>query len=325
MTQPTTLETRTPAPSKAAYAFALVVALLVVGLLGFTAYAKSFYPNKGEVMIEGLNLSLEGHVFDRGIAAFELFVAVMLLGLHRFWGAWMLNALLFGALGGYSLFKSWHGESCGCFAKLWSPPPYSMFAVDVVIVLVSMLLSLALRAPKAIIPVTLAGSLVTAAAGWAASDATTPPKRAETALLHAGKLAHARLLESELLRDVREQPEGGPAWLICAFDPACHICEAMKPLIQFKQDEYTENADPILQIRQFSIPDLVTQVGIEAHAWETPTIFVVSNGAITRLWSGKALEDFTPERLDAIYSTLEAGGYPPEEAPPLVAPAPPAK
>ncbi|MBL8746271.1 MAG: hypothetical protein JNK58_07950 [Phycisphaerae bacterium] len=308
-------------PASAARTAALIAAILIAGLLFFTAYAKAAYPNPKDIQVEHTSLTIAGTTFERTVAVIEATIAVVLIGLHRRWAVWILSTLFFGALAGYSFFKSWHGESCGCFSKMFDPPPYSMFAVDALIVALSLGLAAALRAPRMLLPVTMVGVLAAAGAGWVVSDAVTPPRKAETAQKHGNKFAYTRLFESEPLRDIREQPEGGPAWLVCAFDPTCHICEAMKPLIDFKREEFAESNDPILQIREFSIPELEKSLGIEQIAWDTPTVFVIQDGKITKLWSGKALEDFTPERFQEIYDTVSAGGYPPEDAPPMTAPA----
>ncbi len=309
-----------PSPAAAVRAAALIAALLIAGLLLFTAYAKAVYPNPKAIAVEGTSVTIAGPTFDRAVAGIEAAIAVIIIGLRRRWAVWILGAVFFGALAGYSFFKSWHGEACGCFATMFDPPPFSMFAVDVLIVAMSLGLAAALRAPRVLLPATIVGIVVAAGAGWAASDATTPPRKIETAAKHENKLAHTRLLESEPMRDIREQPEGGPAWLVCVFDPTCHICEAMKPLIDFKREGFVETNDPILQIREFSIPELEKTVGIEPSAWETPTMFIVQDGKITKMWSGKVLEDYTQERFQEMYDTLSAGGYPLEEAPELTAP-----
>jgi hypothetical protein len=320
MTQPAS-PTTPPSPAAVVRTAALIAALLIAGLLFFTGYAKAAYPNPKDIQVEHLDVTIAGPTFDRAVAGIEAAIAVIIIGLHRKWPAWILSALFFGALAGYSFFKSWHGESCGCFSKMFDPPPYSMFAVDALIVAISLGLTAALRAPRVLLPLSIVGVLVAAGAGWAASDMTTPPRRSEPPPEANNKLAHTRLLESEPMKDIREQPEGGPAWLVCAFDPTCHICEAMKPLIDFKREELAETNDPILQIREFEVPRMETELGIQQWTWETPTIFVVQDGKITKLWSGKVLEDFTPERFQEVYDTLSAGGYPPEDAPPLTAPA----
>lgn len=306
-------------PASAVRAAALIVALLIAGLLFFTAYAKAAYPNPKDIQVEHTTWVISGTTFDQTIAGFEAAIAVIIIGLHRKWPAWIASALFFGALAGFSFFKSWHGEACGCFSKMFDPPPYSMFAVDCLIVAISLGLTAALRAPRALLPAVIVGIVASAGAGWFVSDAVTPPRKDETAKVHENKLAHTRLFESDVMKEIREQPEGGPAWLVLAFDPTCHICEAMKPLIDFKKEELAETANPVLQIREFNIVELEKSLGIEQFAWQTPTMFVVSEGRITKLWSGKVLEDFTPERFQEIYDKLSAGGYAPEEAPPLTA------
>lgn len=316
MTQPAPTPTQPPRRARVA---ALIAALLIGALLALTAYAKAFHPSPKPVAIEGTSIVIDGPAFDRGVAGLEIVVGILLLALHRWWGAWILSSFFFAALAGYSFFKSHHGESCGCFSQMFDPPPYSMFTVDVVITMASLILAVALRAPRFVLPVAFMGILISAGAGWAASDATTPPRRAETAAQHGNKLAHTRLLESDLLKDIRDQEPGGAAWMICAFDPTCHICEAMKPLIEFKRDELAETDDPILRVRIFMIPELHKETGIEPFAWETPTVFIISDGKIVKLWSGKVLENYTPERFQEVYDTLAGGGYPPGDAPPMYA------
>ncbi len=310
---------RRPETIRAIRAVALAAAALIAGLLLFTAFAKAAYPNPKEITVEGLGWRIPGPTFERSIAALEVVVAVGLLTLRRAWGAWLLSALFFGALAGYGLFKSWHGEACGCFAKMFDPPPYSMVAVDVVIVGAALSLAAGLRSPRGLLALVMFGVIAAAGAGWAVSDATTPPRREEPPGPDK-RLAHALLLDSEAMKDIREQPADGPAWLIFAFDPTCHICEAMKPIIDFKRDELSETGDPVLQVREFSIPEMERDLKIDQWRWETPTLFVVHAGRIVKLWSGKSLEDFTPERFQEIYDTVAAGGYPAEDAPALTAP-----
>jgi hypothetical protein len=287
---------------------ATIAAVPIAGLLAFTAYAKAVYPNRSPVRFDNSEFTIDGALFDRSIAGFEVLVLVVLLATHRRWWGWAMTALLFGALGGYGLFKSWHGESCGCFAKMFDPPPYSMAAVDAVIVLVSLVMGAWLRAPRAALPAVLVGAVAAGGAGWWFSDLTTPPRRAEVAEKYEGLTAPDRLFASEWMRDIREQPPGGPSWLVFCFDPACHICEEMKPLMDFKREEYEETGDPVLQIRAFSIPEMERELGIEAFAWETPTLMLVQEGRIVRRWAGKELENFTPERLQGIYDSVFDGG-----------------
>ncbi|MDX2115880.1 MAG: hypothetical protein SFZ24_09735 [Planctomycetota bacterium] len=309
------------APSKAARAASTVFAVAIAGLLAFTAIGKGFYPNLKEIRVEGTDWVLRDGVLDKGIAGFEVLVLIAALALHRRWWAWLLNAVFFAALAGFSAFKSWHGEACGCAGGLVEFPKYFMFALDVVIALASVAMAVALKGPKPVAAAVLVASGLFGWSGWVAADATTPPRRAETAQKHEGKTAVQRLFEAEPLRDIREQPAGGPAWMVCAFDPTCHICEAMKPLINFKREELAETGDPVLQIREFSIPDMEKQIGIEPFAWETPTVFIVQDGVVRKIWSGAVLEEFSAERFQEIYDTLAAGGYPESDIPAWARPA----
>lgn len=300
-----------PGRERSARRLATTMMLVVVGLLAFTAYAKWFYPSTKTINVEGTEWVIAGQTLDRSIAGFEVVVLILAAALHRKWWAWLLNALFFGGLAGYSCFKSWHGESCGCAGELVKFPPYFMFGVDVVIVLISLGVSLALRAPGKAALAALVAAIAAGGAGWVLADRTTPPRRVETAKQYEGKLAHQRLFESQLLEDIRAQPEGGPAWLIFCYDPTCHICEEMKPVIEFKLQELEETADPVLQVRMLSIPEMEKdeRVKIEAFAWETPTLFVVQDGAIVKKWAGNELEKFTPERFQEIYDAAASGAY----------------
>jgi len=312
---------------KAAHAVALAFALLVAGLLAVTAYAKAFHPNPKVVAFEWTGASIPGVTFDRAMAGFEVVVLILALLLHRKCLAWALNALFFAALAGYGAFKSWHGEACGCFAQLFDPGPWVMAVVDVVIVALSLGMASWLGLKRPLLGLTLVGVLAAGAFGWAFSDATTPPRRAETAQKYEGKTAVQRLIESPAFEDIRAQPEGGPAWLVFCYDPTCHICEAMKPLVDFHKAGYEESGDPILQIRELSIPDLEREHGIETHAWETPTLFIYADGQVTRIWSGNQLEDFPAERIQEIYDNVASGEFlapaqPGEDGAPKEAPVP---
>ncbi len=276
---------------------ALVAALLVAALLGFAAFTKFYAPNPKQLVLD----------YSTGIV--ETAVMILLLVLHRRWWMWGFQVVFFGSMFGYAMYKALHGEPCGCFAKFWEPPKYFTAALDGVIVVASLGLMMRRGAPRAAVAGAIVLAILGSGAGWVLAQATTPPKRAETEQKHGGKNAAQRLVESTAMADIRQQEEGGPAWLVFCYDPTCHICEAMKPLIEFRKDEFAETGDPVLQIRSFSIPDLEKSVGIETYAWETPTLFVFKNGRVTRLWAGKALEGFTPERLQEIYDKVASGEF----------------
>lgn len=276
---------------------ALAVALLMAVVLAFAIFAKFYRPDPKQLSLEYF------------VGAAEAVVLLGMFAFHRAWWAWSGLALMWAGLAGYSFFKSWHGEACGCFSMLWEPPPYFTGILDSVFAMLALALSVRRGASGGMAVGTLALALVCAAGGWAFAQSTTPPRRAETAQKHEGKDAKTRLFESELMADIRAQPEGGPGWLIFCFDPTCHICEEIKPFMEFKQAGYEEVGDPVMQIRMFSIPEVEQQVAIENHAWETPTVFVVKNGKITRAWSGKTLEGWTDKEIDETYEKIASGEY----------------
>lgn len=290
---------------------ALTVALIMAGVLGFAAFAKLYHPNPKQLAL------------DYSVGAIQIPIVLWLVIRHRCRWTWATMSVLWAAMAGWSAFKSWHGESCGCFAALWEPPPYSTSALGAVFSVMSLGLS-ARRGSGA--PTLLAAFVLAigaAGTGWMLSDKATPPRIIDTETLHGGKTAAERLLEAPPMADILEQQKtpGGPAWLIFCFDPTCHICEAMKPTVDFMKETWEQQGDPVLQIREFSIPDIERDLKIESYAWMTPTLFIVNEGRITRLWSGKELEDFTAERLQEIHDKVASGEYL-QPAPATAPPAP---
>lgn len=282
---------------------ALGVALLMAGVLGFAIFAKFSAPNPKELAL------------DYTVGAIQTIVLIGMLAFYRRWWTWSALTVLWAGMAGWSFFKSWHGESCGCFSTLWEPPPYSTGILDSLFVLASAGISVRRGASTGVAVTSVVLAIAAGALGWVAAEEKTPPRRAETAQIHGGKEAKDRLLASDLMADIREQPAGGPAWLIFAHDPDCHICEGILPFMEFFQAGYEETGDPVMQIRMFSIPDLVADAGIETHAWETPTIFIVHSGNITRTWTGNQVEGWTDKEISEIYDEIASGGYAePEEA-----------
>lgn len=287
---------------------ALAVAILMVAVLGFATFAKFYAPNPKELALE----------YSVGVA--ESFVILAALVFHRRWWMWSGLAIMWAGLAGWSFFKSWHGEACGCFSTLWEPPPYTTGTLDSVFAVISLGLAARRGAGGRHVLGAAALAILAGLIGWMAADAKTPPRRVEVAQVHGGKEARHRLLESDLMADIREQPEGGPAWLIFVYDPDCHICEGIKPFMEFLQAGYEETGDPVMQIRMFSIPDLEKETGIETYAWETPTIFIVHSGHITRTWKGKEVEGWTDQEITEIYEQVAAGEHAEPEQPGSPAP-----
>ena len=301
-----------PIPRRASSGFTIVPALIISALLGFAAFTKFAYANPKQL------------AFDYATGTIEVLMVIALLSFRRRWPMWALLTVFFAGMTGWSLFKSLHGEACGCFAAFWEPPKFFTVAMNSVIIAASLAVMARLGATLPIITGVLSISVAAGGTGFVISDAATPPKRAETAQKHGGKLASQRLLESTLLADVVAQPADGPTWMIFAYDPTCHICEGIKPFIQFKTDELSSAADPIMQIKSINIVESEKTTGIEQFAWETPTIFLVQQGVIVKSWAGKVLEGWSDTNLQEIYDQLASGKFQPDP-PPASAPAIPSK
>lgn len=278
----------------------LVPALLIAGLLAFAAFTKFGFANPKQV------------AFDYATGVLEIVILVSLVALHRAWAMWAFTVVFFAGMTGWSAFKSYHGEACGCFAAFWEPPKFFTVALNSGVIAVSLGLMARCGGTLPLITGVISMALAASGVGWVVSDAMTPPKRADTAEKHGGKIASQRLLESALLADIKAQPPGGPAWLIFAYDPTCHICEQLKPFIEFKAEELTSTEDPVLRIRSVNIPESEKTTGIEVFAWETPTLFVVQDGVITKQWAGKVLETWDASPLQQIHDDLMNGTFVPD-------------
>lgn len=261
---------------------ALTVALLIVAVLGFAAYAKFTGPNPHE-KIPGTDVLL-----DHAVAAVEVLVIVGLLALHRLKAAWLVVAVMFAGFAGYAGFYTILGRSCGCFGNLWKPPLGVTLAIDAVFALAA--LGLARRrgaSARLLIPTAIIGVLA-CAGGYLYAD--SKPRQETIAAKYENKDGPQRLLESELLADVRALPAGSPAYYLFVFDPDCHVCEEMMPRVDWEAGEYESTADPVLQVRKFSVNDLESQHGIERWAFApTPFVVVVRDGQVLRglPWQGR--------------------------------------
>lgn len=88
------------------------------------------------------------------------------------------------------------------------------------------------------------------------------------------------LIASNLLGAEREN-DMGVAFYIFVHDPACHVCEEYKPIVLEAMQRYADEDNPIVQVREFSVPFLQEHLRIEHWAWEsTPTVIILKDGAI---------------------------------------------
>lgn len=271
------------APRKGFDAVAFTAALLVSGVLGFAALAKFTGPNPNEKILD------TGILLDYAVAGVEVIVILGLLALHRVKYAWLITAIMFAGFAGYAGFYALVlKRSCGCFGKLWTPPLGVTLAIDIAFVFLSLAMAKRRGAKLGIIFATLGIAGLASFAGYKYAD--SKPRQETVAAKYENKDGPQRLLESSLLADLRDLPAGSPAYYIFVFDPDCHVCEGMKPIIEFQTADLEANADPDLQVRQYSVPDLEAQVGIERWAFSpTPFVIVVKDGQVLRTlsWNGK--------------------------------------
>lgn len=272
---------------------AFVVALLACLILQFAAVAKALGPNPKLLALQpGQHPWFpNGLLLDYVVAVGELVVTLLLMGFHRRRFVWPLVSMMFAAFAGYALYWTVRGEKCGCFGKLWEPPLGTSLAIDVAMVFLALLVGGALGLKKGVIALVLALSVGMGGAGFVIADRLAPPKRTEV----VGQSGADRLLASDVLKDVREQPPGGPRWYVFIYDPSCHVCEQMKPMVEMFEQQYAAGA-PNLRVRQFSVPDLKAQVGIEDYEWmPTPTVLLIKDGAVVRVWRGEGAPIPDPE------------------------------
>lgn len=265
---------------------ALLVAILACLILQFAAVAKILGPNPKLFALQpGQHPRFEnGVLLDYVVAVGELVVTLLLMGFHRRRFVWPLVSMMFAAFAGYALYWTVRGEKCGCFGKLWEPPLGTSLAIDVVMVFLAILVGGALGLRKGVVALVLALNVAMVGGGYVVAHKLAPPKRTEV----VGQSGPERLVASDLMKDVREQAPGGPRWYVFVYDPSCHICEQMKPMVEMFEQQYAAG-DPNLRVRQFSVPDLKSQLGIEDFEWiPTPTALLIKDGGIVRIWRGEA-------------------------------------
>lgn len=264
-------------------AVAFTAALLISGVLGFAALAKFTGPNPNEKILD------TGILLDYAVAGVEVIVILGLLALHRVKYTWLITAIMFAGFAGYAGFYALVlKRSCGCFGKLWTPPLGVTLAIDIAFVFLSLAMAKRRGATLGLILPTLAVAGLACFAGYKYAD--NKPRAETVAVKHANKDAPQRLLESALLADLRDLPAGAPAYYLFLYDPDCHVCEEMKPIVEMDSGNLESSADPDLQVRMYSIPELETQLGIERWAWMgTPSVVVIKDGQILRnlSWNGK--------------------------------------
>lgn len=272
--------------------FAFVVALSASLVLQFAAVAKVLGPNPKTFLIQPGQYGFEhGLLLDYAVAVGELVIVLLLMAWHRCRWVWPLVAMMFAVFAGYSLYWTIRGEKCGCFGKLWEPPLGVTLGIDIAMVFLSLMIAGAMRVPKGLIAMMLAACVGLGFGGYVMAERLAPPKRTEV----VGMTGQDRLLASELLKDVREQPDGGPRWYVFVHDPDCHLCEQMKPMIEMFEQQYSAG-DPNMRVRTLSVVEIKEKAGIETYEWNpTPTALLIKDGVIEKVWRGTEVPLPDPE------------------------------
>lgn len=283
-----------PKPGFLTTAFAFLVALSASLVLQFAAVAKILGPNPKLFLIQPGQHGFEhGVLLDYAVAVGELVVVLLLMAWHRCRLIWPLVALMFAGFAGYALYWTMRGEKCGCFGKLWEPPLGVSLGIDLAMVFLSLLIAGAMRVPKALVALVLAVCVGAGFAGYKGAERLAPPKRTEV----PGMTGQDRLLASELLKDAREQAASGagPRWYVFIYDPGCHVCEQMKPMIEMFEQQYGEG-DPNIRIRKLSVIEIQEKTGIDTFEWNpTPTALLIKDGAVEKVWRGTEVPLPDPE------------------------------
>jgi hypothetical protein len=271
---------------------AFTVALAASLILQFAAVAKVLGPNPKLFLIQpGEHGFANGVLLDYVVAVGEFLAVLLIMAWHRWKFVWPLVSMMFAVFAGYSLYWTLRGEKCGCFGKLWEPPLGVTLGIDIAMVFLSLLIAGALRLNKVVIALVLAANLVIGAGGYFMAEKLAPPKRTET----AGMTGQDRLLASDLLKDARETPAGGPRWYVFIYDPDCHICEQLKPMIEMYEAQYA-GVDPNLRILKLSIGEIKEKTGIETYEWNpTPTALLIKDGKVEKVWRGEAVAGVIPD------------------------------
>ncbi len=291
-------------PGFLACSSAFIVALAASLILQFAAVAKVLGPNPKLLLIQPGQYGFEqGVLLDYAVAAGEFLVVLLLMAWHRSRLVWPLVSMMFAVFAGYSLYWTLRGEKCGCFGKLWEPPLGVTLGIDIAMVFLSLLIAGALRLNKVLIALVLVLNVALGAGGYFMAEKLAPPKRTEV----VGMKGEDRLVASDLLKDIREQTAGGPRWYIFIYDPDCHLCEQLKPMIEMFEQQYAAG-DPNLRIRKLSIGEIKEKTGIETFEWNpTPTAILIKDGQVEKVWRGEAVGAAIPDPefiLKAMSGTL---------------------
>ncbi|TVQ78672.1 MAG: thioredoxin [Phycisphaeraceae bacterium] len=249
-----------------------------------------------------------GVLLDFVLAFAEFGVVVLLLLLHRGRVMWGVTTLMFGGFFGYAVFRLMQGQPCGCFGTLWQPPEWFSVTIDGVFVVLGLALLAIRRTSIPVLGVVLGLTLACAVTGYFYARATDPrvtvaPTPApvvdrgggvprdpvEVEVVDSSLLPEERLLRSELLAEIRGLTESEPGLGVYLFlwSPTCATCQAMKPTIDYFQEQYDAEENPVLRVRSIRKGTIASRLGIQDHEWPTsPAILIIQDGQVVAMFGG---------------------------------------
>ena len=205
-------------------AAALTASVLASAFIGLGAYGKFDSPHPDKLV----TLPSLGEVkLDLVVAACEVVIALALLFGHRLRAAWFCSTLLFGGLMGWVIFAMRTDMDCGCFGEFIKIEPEVSLTIDTVFFLASIGLLASHRRTGVVLPVIavlLAGANSVVGYNFNKSTTTDAVARQTAALEAATEKAGNRsaaqlLLDSDLMKEVREREPGGKATYVFIYDP----------------------------------------------------------------------------------------------------------
>lgn len=307
---------------------ALLAALLVCAVLGIAAFSKISDPNKAKFITLG-GTSFE---YDRWIGFFEVLVILALLAGHRLRAAWLGVLVMFSAFSGYAAFYLVSGKSCGCFGNALDGTPLEWMTAkgvslgfDILFVLIALGLLAWRRVGTKTIAALLGSSIVLSGAGaWLGSVEHANYERAQREARERLKdqavdsddikpglrvaEAPAILVRHEIMSDVLADSSENPdrMWYIFVYDPDCSECMQMKPLVEMFEQQYLDEDNPFMRVRQITKQEIQGAVGIDIWAWESgATMIIVQDGDILRVYDEKLTPSEKPlpdQVLEQYYS-----------------------
>jgi len=268
-----------------------------------------------------------GVLLDIAVGTAEFGIVLFVLAFCRTRVVWMVVPVMFAMFFGYALEKTLSGKPCGCFGALWEPPKGFSLVMDAIFVIAGLGLARWHGVRKGLLTGLIVVSIASGIGGFLYSKVSGAPKPITSAPVPSGapsgtqgappanssaqaqtkpphqrddRPASDRLLASDLLADLRALTDEDPAWYLFIWDPTCPTCEAMRPIVEMYQQQYVDEGNPVLQVRQLMKQDIERDTGIEEWQWTTsPAIVIVRGGKIIAEFGGEGapFPDAVSDRL----------------------------